>query len=72
MPYEDCWLEEVELPPYITKDTYAVKVEGYSMEPFIEDKSILFYSENISPNFLLNKKSNVYTEDGRCFVKIVK
>ncbi|ENN91951.1 S24 family peptidase [Bartonella bovis] len=72
IPYEDGWLEEVEIPPYITKDTYAVKVEGDSMEPFIEDKSILFYSQNMSPNLLLNKKAIVYTQDGRCFVKIVK
>ncbi|ALE02903.1 S24 family peptidase [Bartonella ancashensis] len=71
-PYEDGWLEEVELPPYLAKDTYAVKVEGDSMEPFIDDKSILFYSQNVSPDLLINKKAIVHTQDGRCFVKIIK
>ena len=72
IPYETGCLEEVDAPPYLSGTSCVVKVRGDSMEPFIQDGALLFYSKTLPARELLNKKAIVHLEDGRCFVKILR
>ncbi|WP_412058216.1 helix-turn-helix transcriptional regulator [Bartonella sp. DGB2] len=69
----DCGcLEEVEAPPTATANTVALRVIGDSMFPAIENGSILFYSQHVLPETMINNRAIVKTVDGNVYVKVLR
>lgn len=68
---DDLW-EMVDAPPNPKLGCIAVRVSGDSMFPAYEDGELIYYSENLPPDMLLNRKCVVKLADGRIFVKILQ
>lgn len=69
----DCGcLEEVEAPPTANANMVALRVVGDSMFPAIENGSILFYSQHVPPETMINNRAIVKTVDGNVYVKVLR
>lgn len=64
--------ETVEAPAGAKPDTVAVEVRGDSMYPAYQDGEILYYSRNLPPHDMVNRRGVVKLADGRMLVKIVR
>lgn len=62
----------VEAPPSSNGDTVAVEIAGDSMFPAYEEGTILYYSRNLPPEELVNRRCVVKLADERIFVKILR
>jgi len=63
-------LEEVAAPPGAPRSTIAVRVRGESQLGRFDDGDIIFYSEHLPPDDLVNRRECVVKlADGRLFVK---
>lgn len=62
----------VDAPAECVPGTVAVMVEGESMFPAIEEGSLLFYSRQLPPSEMINRRAIVQLEDDRIFVKVLR
>lgn len=63
---------EVEAPPHVSPDTVAVEVSGDSMLPVYEEGNILYYSKNLPPAEMINKRCVVKLASGEMLVKVLR
>lgn len=61
----------VDAPMGVTDDTSAVRVKGNSMFPAYEEGTLLYYSSNLPPRDMTNRRCVVKLPDGRIFVKFL-
>jgi phage repressor protein C with HTH and peptisase S24 domain len=64
--------EHVDAPSEAKPETVAVIVRGDSMFPAFEDGSILYYSKNLPPEHMINRRCVVQVSDGRIYVKTLR
>ena len=50
----------------------AVRVRGDSMHPAYEAGTLIYYSQTMAPEHLLNRRAVMQLGDGRIFVKVVR
>lgn len=61
-----------EAPKDAKPNTVAVEVDGDSMFPAYEHGELLYYSSNLPPQELVNRKCVVQLTNGKIFVKILR
>ena len=71
-PIDDNGDDTVEAPAGVTDNTVAVRVQGDSMYPAYEDGSLLYYSRQLPPSEMVNRRCVVKLADGRLFVKVLR
>lgn len=59
----------VDAPEDATPDTVAVRVSGDSMMPWLEDNWLIYYSEQLPPDGMVNRRCVAQLADGRLLVK---
>lgn len=69
---DDNVIEYVDTPPNATKESVAVVVDGDSMYPAFEDQSIIYYSRNLPPENLINRRCVVRLATGETYVKVLR
>jgi transcriptional regulator with XRE-family HTH domain len=72
MPFEADHSEFVEAPPGAHRDTVAVEVTGESMLPAYEEGTLLYYSRQLPPEEMVNRRCVVQLADGRMLVKTLR
>ena len=70
--FEDGGYEMVEANAAAKPWTIALVVDGTSMFPAYEPGTLIYYSDNLSPELLVNRQCVVKLTDGRIFVKILR
>lgn len=65
-------VEIVEAPSRAPLETVAVRVTGDSMFPAYEDGTLLYYSRQMPPDAMINKRCIAELSDGRIFVKVLR
>jgi len=65
-------VDTVEAPPETDETTVAVIVRGDSMLPFLEDGSVIYYSKQLPPGEMVNRRCVVQLTDGRAMVKTLR
>lgn len=70
--FDDVDADWVEAPPSGADGVEAVEVRGGSMYPLIEDGAVIYYSRQLPPDEMLNKRCVVKLEDERILVKTLK
>lgn len=71
-PFEDGGEELIDAPPKARSSTVAAKVRGDSMLPHYEDGDIIYYSQNLPPEEMRNRRCVVKLADGRMLVKTLR
>lgn len=71
-PFEDGGEELIDAPPKARSSTVAAKVKGESMLPHYEDGDIIYYSQNLPPEEMRNRRCVVKLADGRMLVKTLR
>ena len=71
-PIDDGGDDTVPAPAGVQDGTVAVKIQGDSMFPAYEDGTILYYSKNLPPKEMVNRRCVVRLEDGSMFVKVLR
>lgn len=64
--------ETVSAPAQSRPGTVAVEVDGESMFPAYEPGTLLYYSQILPPDAMVNRRAVVQLGDGRIFVKILR
>lgn len=64
--------ETVPAPRDTKPGTVAVRVRGDSMHPAYEPGTLIYYSKQMPPSELMNKRAVVQLGDDRIFVKIIR
>lgn len=72
VPFDADYSEWVEAPPEVAAGTVAVEVRGESMLPAYEDGFLLYYSERLAPEQMLNKRCVVQLGNGSMLVKTLR
>lgn len=62
----------VEAPPGASAMTEAVEVRGESMLPLYEDGTLLYYSRQLPPDMMLNRRAIIRLADERVLVKTLR
>lgn len=68
----DDFNETVDAPPNACENTIAVEISGDSMFPAYESGTVLYYSSNLPPQDMVNRRCVVKLADGRIFVKTLR
>lgn len=64
--------DEVDAPPHTAEETVAGRVTGLSMLPIYEDGSLLYWSQLLPPEQMVNRRCVVQLADGRIMVKTIR
>ena len=68
-PINDGANDMVEAPENASKTTVAVKVTGDSMMPWLEDGWLIYYSKQLPPDEMVNRRCIIQLSDERLMVK---
>lgn len=71
-PFDDDSAEFVEAPEGVPPETEAVEVDGNSMFPAYEDRSLIYYSKTLPPEMMVNRRAVIRLADGSMTVKILR
>lgn len=72
IPFGESPDQSAERPSEASANTVAVEVDGDSMFPAYEDGAILYYSEQLPPEAMINRRCIVALADGRMYVKVLR
>lgn len=72
IPFGDSPDQSAESPSDAKPNTVAVEVDGDSMFPAYEDGAILYYSDQLPPESMMNRRCIVELTDGRMYVKVLR
>lgn len=64
--------EFVEAPEGVPPTTEAVEVDGDSMFPAYEDRSLIYYSQTLPPEMMVNRRAVIRLADGSMTVKVIR
>lgn len=71
-PFDDDSVEYVEAPEGVPPSTEAVEVDGNSMFPAYEDRSLIYYSKILPPEMMVNRRAVIRLADGSMTVKVLR
>ena len=71
-PLGDDENEFVEAPEGVPPTTEAVQVDGDSMFPAYEDRSLIYFSRTLPPEMLINRRAVIRLADGSMTVKVLR
>lgn len=72
IPFGESSGQSAESPGDAKPGTVAVEVDGDSMFPAYEDGAILYYSDQLPPEAMINRRCIVALADGRMYVKVLR
>jgi phage repressor protein C with HTH and peptisase S24 domain len=71
-PFDDDSVEYVEAPEGVPPSTEAVEVDGNSMFPAYEHRSLIYYSKILPPEMMVNRRAVIRLADGSMTVKVLR
>ena len=71
-PLGDDDTEFVDAPDGVPPSTEAVEVDGDSMFPAYEDRSLIYFSKTLPPEMLINRRAVIRLADGSMTVKVLR